>query len=69
MKASRDKATAKKIDLLSFKICLVVKTLLNGIHNKFNKNIIYSLHINILRYSNDNIFIAVKNGTEFAYTG
>ena len=44
-----------------------MKTLLSGIHNQFNKNIIYSLHINILRYSNDNIFIAVKNGTEFAY--
>jgi hypothetical protein len=69
MKTSRDKAAAKKIGSLSFQICLIVKNLLNDTYNQFNKNIIYSFHINILRYSNENIFRAVKNGTEFAYTG
>jgi hypothetical protein len=41
MKTSRDKANAKKIDSLSFQICLIVKNLLNGTSNKFNKNVIY----------------------------
>ena len=67
MKASRDNAPAKKIGSLSFQICLVVKNLLNDTYNQFNKNIIYSLYINMLRYFNENIFRAVKNGTEFAY--
>lgn len=69
MKTSRDKATAKKIGSLSFQICLVVKTLLNGIHKKFNENIIYPYYINMLRYFKANTSRAVKNGTEFAYTG
>jgi hypothetical protein len=48
MKASRDKAYDKKIGNLSFRICLIVKNLLNGIQNHFTVIIIYSLYINTL---------------------
>lgn len=46
MNASRDKAYAKKIDNLSFQICRIVKSLLNGIQNHFSIIIKYSFNIN-----------------------
>jgi len=69
MKASRDKAYAKRIDNLSFKICRIGKSLLNGIQDHSSIIIKYSFNINSLRYAYENKTRTVKNGTEFAYTG
>jgi len=68
MKASRDKASDKKIGDLSFQICLIVKNLFGGIQNHFNMIIILLLYINALCYFYGNKIRAVGNGTEFAYT-